>query len=124
MPGNSLLLPTDYYFVDEEENNEKIAATDDENYIRINGNDFSYSINKKTGSFVSLKYKGTEYLEGGPEFIVWRAPIANDIDPWGSNSFGRSNFTPGMGRSIDNQLRTLGMRDLISEVDGTMSCFR
>ena len=110
-------VPTDYYFVDEEENNEKITATDDENFIRINGNDFSYSINKKTGSFVSLKYKNIEYLEGGPEFMVWRAPIANDIDPWGSNSFGHSNFTPGMGRSIDNQLRTLGMRDLISEVD-------
>jgi beta-galactosidase len=58
-----------------------------------------------------------EYLESGPEFNVWRAPIANDIDPWGSHVFSRNNFTPGYGRSIDNQLRTLGMRDMTSVAD-------
>jgi beta-galactosidase len=110
-------VPTDFYFVDEEENNQNVTVTEDENYIRISGNDFNYTIDKKTGSFVSLKYKGTEYLEGGPEFMVWRAPIANDIDPWGSYMFATANITPGMGRSIDNQLRTLGMRDLVAEVE-------
>ena len=31
--------------------------------------------------------------------------------------FGKENFKEGNGRSIDNQLRTLGMRDLTSEVE-------
>ncbi len=56
-------------------------------------------------------------MEGGPEFNVWRAPIANDIDPWGSYMFSEENRTEGFGRSIDNQLRTLGMRDLETQVD-------
>jgi beta-galactosidase len=64
-----------------------------------------------------VQFNGTEYIEGGPVFNVWRAPLANDIDPWGSQQFTKTNYTPGFGRSIDNQLRTLGMRDLISEVD-------
>ena len=85
--------------------------------IQIKGKDFTYQINLKTGEFTSLKYKGTEYLEGGPVFSVWRAPIANDIDPWGSYMFKSKDITPGFGRSIDNQYRTLGMRDLVTNVD-------
>ena len=50
-------------------------------------------------------------------FNVWRAPLANDVDPWGSPQFQERNFTPGFGRSIVNQLRTLGMRDLLQQVD-------
>ncbi|MDX1285228.1 MAG: beta-galactosidase small subunit, partial [Draconibacterium sp.] len=44
-------------------------------------------------------------------------PIANDIDPWGSYMFEKGKMTSGFGRSIDNQLRTLGMRDLKTQVD-------
>jgi beta-galactosidase len=63
-----------------------------------------------------LQLNETEYLESGPEFNVWRAPLANDIDPWGSYMFEQGKMTPGFGRSIDNQLRTLGLKNLVSEV--------
>ena len=43
--------------------------------------------------------------------------MANDVDPWGSYMFFSRNVTEGYGRSIDNQLRTLGLRDMQSEVD-------
>ena len=92
-----------------------VVENDEE--VRITGDNFKYVVNKKTGELGSLQFNGTEYLEGGPVFNVWRAPLANDIDPWGSQQFTRTNYTPGFGRSIDNQLRTLGMRDLISQVD-------
>ncbi|MBT3385463.1 MAG: DUF4981 domain-containing protein [Prolixibacteraceae bacterium] len=85
--------------------------------IQIKGENFSYEIELETGDFNSLKFNGTEYLEGGPAFNVWRAPIANDIDPWGSYMFTSKSVAPGFGRSIDNQLRTMGMRDLVSQVD-------
>ena len=74
-------------------------------------------MDKNTGGFTSLRFGETEYLENGPVFNVWRAPLANDIDPWGSQQFMERNYTPGLGRSIDNQLRTLGMRDLVQEAD-------
>ncbi len=95
----------------------KVTFAENDKELTISGEKFKYVIDRKTGNFNSLEYDGLEYLEGGPVFNVWRAPLANDIDPWGSQQFQDRNFTPGFGRSIDNQLRTLGMRDLISEVD-------
>jgi beta-galactosidase len=110
-------VPADYYFVDEVESSNPIQTTENESQLTITGNNFQYIFDKKTGEFISLQFNGTEYLEGGPVFNVWRAPTANDIDPWGSYMFSGENRTPGYGRSIDNTLRTLGMRELISEVD-------
>lgn len=95
----------------------KVSFAENENELTISGAKFRYVIDKKTGNFSSLKYDGTEYLEGGPVFNVWRAPLANDVDPWGSYKFTKEKMTPGFGRSIDNQLRTLGMRDLADQVD-------
>jgi beta-galactosidase len=95
----------------------KVTSSENENEVIISGDKFKYIINKKTGEFRSLQFNGTEYLAGGPAFNVWRAPLANDVDPWGSENFKNKHFTPGFGRSIDNQLRTLGMRDLVAQVD-------
>ncbi|MGB5434250.1 MAG: beta-galactosidase domain 4-containing protein, partial [Maribacter sp.] len=85
--------------------------------LEISGDGFTYVFNKNDGKWTSLRYKGTEYLEGGPDFMVWRAPLANDVDPWGSYKFYSNKITPGYGRSIDNELRTLGLRDLKTSVD-------
>jgi beta-galactosidase len=95
----------------------KVSFAENEKELTISGAKFKYVIDKKTRNFSSLKYDGTEYLEGGPVFNVWRAPLANDVDPWGSYEFTKEKMTPGFGRSIDNQLRTLGMRDLNDQVD-------
>jgi beta-galactosidase len=101
----------------ESETKTKISAIENAETVTILGGRFKYIISKKTGSFISIQHEGVEYIESGPVFNVWRAPLANDIDPWGSETFKGRNFTPGLGRSIDNQLRTLGMRDLIIQVD-------
>ncbi|MFW6277669.1 MAG: glycoside hydrolase family 2 TIM barrel-domain containing protein, partial [Prolixibacteraceae bacterium] len=94
-----------------------IEISENKNEIKIEGENFNYTIYKSTGLFGSLIYNGKEYLEKGPEFNVWRAPLGNDFDPWGSYMYISKNVTPGLGRSIDNQLRTLGMRDFENEVD-------
>lgn len=112
-----LRVPTDFYFLDEEASNDKVNVSENESGISISGSNFSYKLDKKTGQLVSMKYKGAEYIEGGPALMVWRAPLANDIDPWGSNKYSTAYIAPGLGRSIDNQLRTLGMRDLVPEVE-------
>jgi beta-galactosidase len=87
-----------------------VALEESGETIIVTGSDFRYVLDAKTGSFMSMSYKGTELLEKpGLNLTVWRAPLANDMDPWGSGNLRRINYTPGLGRSIDNQLRTLGL---------------
>ena len=114
---DQMVIPTPVFAESKTSLKGKVSVSENENEIVISGEKFRYALDKKTGEFRSLKYNGTEYIEGGPAFNVWRAPLANDTDPWGSQQFQILNYTPGFGRSIDNQLRTLGLRDLISEVD-------
>jgi len=110
-------VPTDFYFVDKEAGAGKVSFTETKRELVVKGNDFHYVFDKNTGQMISLNYKGTEYLDGPPQFNIWRAPLANDVDPWGSYMFSQSRYTPGLGRSIDNQIRTLGMCTLIPELE-------
>ncbi|MBN1986279.1 MAG: DUF4981 domain-containing protein, partial [Prolixibacteraceae bacterium] len=112
-----LKIPTHVYQLEIENAKSKITAVENANEITITGNNFRYVFDKKTGEINSLQLNGKDYLESGPVFNVWRAPLANDIDPWGSYLFEKSKMTDGLGRSIDNQLRTFGMRNLVQEVN-------
>ncbi len=98
-------------------NSGEIEVEETDKQVVVKGNDFTYTINKEKGQLSSLSYSNFEYLEKGPIFNIWRVPTANDIDPWGSYVYYEKKKTPGQGRSIDNQLRTLGMRDLQVQVD-------
>lgn len=80
-----------------------------EQQIQIKGEQFTYLIDANTGTFRSILFNGKELINECFDFSVWRAPLANDMDPWGSGEFTRTNYTPGLGRSIENQLRTLGL---------------
>jgi len=110
-------VPTDLFFVEEKPNDRKVSYSESKSTVVISGDNFSSVLDKTNGELTSLQFNGTEYIDAGPVFNVWRAPTANDIDPWGSYTFSKENRTPGYGRSIDNQLRTLGMRDMIVQVD-------
>jgi beta-galactosidase len=81
--------------------------------ITVRGKNFAYQIDAETGTFRSMIYNDSELLVSGFDFSVWRAPLANDMDPWGSEEFSKRSFIPGMGRSIENQLRTLGLENPI-----------
>ena len=109
-------VQTPVYAKEKSELKGKVTSLENDKELIVSGEKFEYVLNKETGEFKSLQFNGTEYLESGPAFNVWRAPLANDNDPWGSQQFKQRNFTTGFGRSIDNQLRTLGMRDLVSQV--------
>ncbi|MFC2089506.1 glycoside hydrolase family 2 TIM barrel-domain containing protein [Bacteroidota bacterium] len=93
-----------------------LEIRDSAEHITMVGGDFKYVIQKTNGHIAITKNKRT-YFQSGPELSVWRAPLANDIDPWGAYFFSDDKKTPGLGRSIDNQLRTYGLRDLVVEVD-------
>ncbi len=109
-------IPTEVYNLENENKKGNVQATESSKEVVVIGNNFRYVFDKGTGEINSFRFNGKEYLEKGPVFNVWRAPLANDIDPWGRDAYGKSKITEGLGRSIDNQLRTLGMRDLIPEV--------
>ena len=53
---------------------------EDENSVKVSGDDFSVVFDKGTGVMTSLKYGGKEYIfEGhGPELNLYRAPLDND----------------------------------------------
>jgi beta-galactosidase len=89
-----------------------------QNMIIITGNHFSYSFDKSTGQLCDMKYKGKDFLEKGPLFNIWRAPLANDIDPWNNWQHRTQEKTDGLGRSRDNHWRTLGIEQLEYELDG------
>jgi beta-galactosidase len=94
----------------------EISIDESEDAIEIWGINFNYTLDKSNGQFTNITYKEKQYIENGPLFNIWRIPTANDIDPWGSYKFGDDKKTEGLGRSIDNQLRTLGMKDLEPEI--------
>ncbi len=53
--------------------------------IVVNGTDFCYSFDKRTGMPVSMIFAGEELLDKPIEFNFWRAPVDNDmfvVDKW------------------------------------------
>lgn len=49
-----------------------------EDYLLLEGIDFSYLFQKRTGTFVSLKKNGVELLADGIQFSTWRPSIDNE----------------------------------------------
>ncbi len=49
-----------------------------EPYLLIQGGNFSYRFDQRTGLFTSLEYAGQEYLDRPMEINIWRAPTDND----------------------------------------------
>ncbi len=84
--------------------------------IVVKGKDFSYVLDTGTGKFQSIIFKGTEMVDPGLDLAIWHAPLANDIDPWRQYFSGVGKFTPGLGLNIENELRTLGLNIIESEV--------
>jgi beta-galactosidase len=62
-------------------------------------------------------YKGVEMLKKGPGFNVWRAPLANDLDAWGTGRTDIGFKKPGMGRNHANGWRSIGLDKLVSRLE-------
>jgi beta-galactosidase len=86
--------------------------TETSDLIKVQGNNFSYSFSKQTGSLTSIVFEGAELLKEGLNLNVWRAPLANDIDQWTNWMSGLAR-TPGMGSGQSNAWFAHGL-DLLS----------
>jgi beta-galactosidase len=74
-----------------------LSSEQNNNKARVFGENFSYEFDKKTGLLVSLRISGREMIKRGAELNVWRAPLANETDEWGSWSSNTKNRLDGFG---------------------------
>lgn len=58
---------------------EKIKANEDDEYINIEGAEFSVTYNKYKNAFENYIYMGEQIFKNSNMFNVWRAPTDNDI---------------------------------------------
>ncbi len=56
-----------------------LTTWENDRYVTVTGNGFSYSYNKLTGAFDSMTLDGTELLDKPMSYNVWRAPTDNDM---------------------------------------------
>ena len=93
--------------------------------IRVFGEGFSYTFSGD-GLLLSLRQQGEELLRDPMRLNVWRAPIANEMDDWGSGNIDYHRHADWNGRRIaaeyyDNHLdRTsrIPLSCTAREVDG------
>ncbi len=88
-----------------------------ENEIIIKGEDFTYAFDKGSGILQSLNYRGINLIEHGPDFNVWRAPLANELDAWGTGGTDIGQKKPGMGRNHANGWRSIGLDKLVPQLE-------
>jgi beta-galactosidase len=99
------------------QNISEVSFNENPDVIVISGKDFEYLFDKNTGRLKSMKYQGKSLINEGPKLNVWRAPLANELDPW---ALGRSDLTyrkTGMGEDPANNWRSLGLDRLSYKLD-------
>jgi beta-galactosidase len=53
-------------------------------FVSVSGEHFRYTFDRRMGTLASMVYNGEELLASGPKLDVWRAPLNNETDPWGT----------------------------------------
>lgn len=78
-----------------------------ETQVRLSGNDFAYTWNKKTGVMDSAVFKGKPLVKTGPQFNPFRAPTANELEvSWGDPHVAEVWRDMGLDRLV-HQLKKL-----------------
>jgi beta-galactosidase len=89
----------------------------EEGVLRIRGAGFVYSFSRESGELLSMLVDDKELISQGPRFNVWRAPLANDLDSWNFWQTDMGYVTEGMGRETANGWRSIGLDQLVQDVD-------
>ncbi len=55
-----------------------VAVSEDAGTITVRGEQFAYTLNKRTGLWQTMEYAGKQLLEKPMELNIWRAPTDND----------------------------------------------
>ena len=57
----------------------ELTLSTTEKFAQIKGQNFTVTVDKKTGEITSFIYEGTEFIKAGPVPNFWRAPTDNDF---------------------------------------------
>ncbi|MDO6759988.1 glycoside hydrolase family 2 TIM barrel-domain containing protein [Tamlana sp. 2_MG-2023] len=94
-----------------------ISIEDNAENIVFKGSNFTYTFNKEKGLLTSMVYEEKEYLKQGPKFNIWRAPLANELDAWGTFTTSIGHQKDGMAKDMSNGWYALGLNNLEHEVE-------
>jgi beta-galactosidase len=80
--------------------------------ILVKGDNFVYTFDRKEGILISMRCSGKELIREGPRLNVWRPPLANETDQWGSSSSGTTHWGEGFGHFAATDWYTTGLDNL------------
>jgi beta-galactosidase len=100
---------TDEKIVEKTTSQAKLNQTETE--ILVSGANFTYTFNKQ-GSLVSIRINNKEILKSPFKLNVWRAPLANEQDQWGSGNARSGNWKTGFGEHVVTEFYSLGIDSL------------
>jgi beta-galactosidase len=93
---------------------------DGEEEVRVDGRDFSVTVDKRTGTITSYEAKGTRLITSGPVPNFWRAPTDNDKGN-GQHTRNQTWRDAGARRTVKGvAVRALGGRAVEIKVSGTL----
>ncbi|HEY5509838.1 MAG TPA: glycoside hydrolase family 2 TIM barrel-domain containing protein [Prolixibacteraceae bacterium] len=94
-----------------------LTLKDTDELVTITGKDFKYTFNKKTGQLAAMNYLGKDLIREGAKLSVWRAPLANDLDNWGTHATNLNPKKPGMGNFPAGSWYTYGLDQMKFSLD-------
>jgi beta-galactosidase len=103
-PATAVLLPS-------------VQVTESGDRLVVSGQDFEVAFSKASGDMTLLRYKGRELIKQGPVMNVWRAPLANDTDPWGGTSTELRPADRSMGETAAGGWFSFGLDRLTGRLD-------
>ncbi|GHT52277.1 beta-galactosidase [Bacteroidia bacterium] len=83
--------------------------------VIVSGTHFSYTFDKKKGQLVSIVSKGKELLRSPLELNLWRAPLANELDEWNSETEYVVNRKEGFGKNLASEMYAAGVNSLVHQ---------
>jgi beta-galactosidase len=94
-----------------------LTAEREGKFLKLSGDGFAYAIDTTSGRIASILLDGKELVRQGPLVNVWRAPLANDLDSWNFWHTEMGHVTEGMGKESANGWRSIGLDQLVQDVD-------
>ena len=114
IPANHIIsqgqftIPNDYDKVVKTVSTNQITTSEDDDYTTVTGKQFSFKINKSTGSLEEYVYKNELVMKSGPVPNFWRAPLNNDgekNDQW--RGVGESAYVDSFDISTNDNGQTV-----------------
>ncbi len=92
--------------------NSTLAIEETADLLIMKGSNFEYTFDRKAGVLKSMRCFGKELIHYGPRLNVWRPPLANETDQWGSSSSGATHWGEGFGHFAATDWYSTGLDDL------------